>query len=108
MEHSHHHDHPKHMRAEVQQPDVHREHYEPGKEGGTHSHHEHSTHGKHAGHHTSDFLKRFWICLLLTVPILFLSHMIQQWLGFEWRFNGDKYVLLVLSSIVYFYGGFDI
>lgn len=105
MEHSHHHEHPKRVQPEVQQPDIHREHYGVQK-GGKYSHHqEHSTHGKHAGHHTSDFLKRFWICLLLTVPILILSHMIQHWLGFEWRFNGDKYVLLVLSSIVYFYGG---
>ena len=31
--------------------------------------------------------------------------MIQQWLGFEIRFAGDKYVLLVLGSIIYFYGG---
>ena len=75
-----------------------------------HSHHadsEDSTAGfdKHAGHHTPDFLKRFWISLALTVPVLLLSHMIQQWLGFTIAFNGDKYVLLVLGSIIYFYGG---
>lgn len=82
-----------------------------------HSHH-HQNHGhhsesdssaagfdKHAGHHTPDFLKRFWISLALTVPVLLLSHMIQQWLGFTIAFNGDKYVLLVLGSIIYFYGG---
>ncbi len=60
---------------------------------------------KHAGHHTPDFLKRFWISLALTVPVLLLSHMIQQWLGFTIAFQGDKYVLLVLGSIIYFYGG---
>lgn len=60
---------------------------------------------KHAGHHTANFLKRLWICLVFTIPILLLSHMIQQWLGFELRFTGDQYVLLALSSIVYFYGG---
>ena len=82
-----------------------------------HSHH-HQNHGhhsesdssaagfdKHAGHHTSDFLKRFWITLVLSVPVLLLSHMIQQWLGFTIAFQGDKYVLLVLGSIIYFYGG---
>ena len=62
-------------------------------------------HDKHAGHHTEDFLKRFWICLALTVPVLLLSHMIQQWLGFELRFSGDKYVLFVFGTIIYFYGG---
>ncbi|MBW8360097.1 MAG: heavy metal translocating P-type ATPase [Weeksellaceae bacterium] len=75
-----------------------------------HSHHadsEDSTAGfdKHAGHHTPDFLKRFWISLALTVPVLLLSHMIQQWLGFTIAFKGDKYILLVLGSIIYFYGG---
>ena len=62
-------------------------------------------HDKHAGHHTGDFLKRFWICLVLTVPVLALSHMVQQWLGFELKFLGDKYVLLALGSVIYFYGG---
>lgn len=62
-------------------------------------------HDKHAGHHTQDFLKRFWICLILTVPVVSLSHMIQQWFNFELRFNGDRYVLLVLGSVIYFYGG---
>lgn len=85
----------------------------------THEHHNQSQHtghspsggknadgyDKHQGHHTSDFLTRFWISLALTVPVLLLSHMIQQWLGFNIAFNGDKYVLLVLGSIIYFYGG---
>jgi P-type Cu2+ transporter len=70
-----------------------------------HTDHGHKTHDKHAGHHTEDFLKRFWICLGLTIPLLLLSHMIQQWLGFEIKFTGDKYVLLVLGSTIYFYGG---
>ncbi|GEO04121.1 copper-translocating P-type ATPase [Adhaeribacter aerolatus] len=75
---------------------------------GHHAHAEHAGHGgydKHAGHHTHDFLKRFWVCLIITVPILLLSHMIQTWFGFELRFAGDKYVLLLLSTFVYLYGG---
>lgn len=60
---------------------------------------------KHAGHHTQDFLERFWITLALTVPLLLLSHMIQQWLGFTIAFTGDKYVLLILGTVIYFYGG---
>lgn len=62
-------------------------------------------HDKHAGHHTEDFLKRFWICLLITVPILLLSEMIQHWFGFHISFTGDQYVLLALGTIIYFYGG---
>lgn len=87
----------------------------PEKDEHSHHHHNHDHHSesdssaagfdKHAGHHTPDFLKRFWITLVLSVPVLLLSHMIQQWLGFTIAFQGDKYVLLVLGSIIYFYGG---
>jgi Cu2+-exporting ATPase len=74
-----------------------------------HTHHKqhdkHSGHDEHAGHHTADFLKRFWLCLVITIPVLLLSHMIQQWMGFTLAFTGDKYVLLVLSSFIYCYGG---
>lgn len=87
----------------------------PEKDEHSHHHQNHDRHSesdssaagfdKHAGHHTPDFLKRFWITLVLSVPVLLLSHMIQQWLGFTIAFQGDKYVLLVLGSIIYFYGG---
>jgi P-type Cu2+ transporter len=53
----------------------------------------------------ADFRRRFWVSTILTVPILILSPMIQKWLGFELRFAGDAYVLLGLSSVVFFYGG---
>ncbi len=70
-----------------------------------HDHAAHGMHDKHAGHHTQDFLRRFWICLIVTIPVLLLSPMIQYWLGFELKFPGDKYLLLSLSTFIYFYGG---
>lgn len=79
-----------------------------------HEHHHHDVskqkdikpvHDEHAGHHTHDFLKRFWICLAITIPVLLLSHMIQQWLGFHLTFPGDKWILLALSSVIFIYGG---
>lgn len=69
------------------------------------AHDQSGSHDEHAGHQTENFLKRFWICLIVTIPVLFLSHMIQQWVGFELNFAGDKYLLLSLSSFIYFYGG---
>ena len=60
---------------------------------------------EHAGHQTSDFLKRFWISLILTIPVLLLSKMIQHWFGFHITFPGDKFVLLGLSLILFIYGG---
>ena len=52
-----------------------------------------------------DFKKRFWISLILTIPILVFSPMIQGFFGFEWLLPGNAYILFGLSSIVYFYGG---
>lgn len=73
-----------------------------------------STHAAHAGHGghdhaamVADFRRRFWITLLLTPPILLLSPMIQHLLGIgdALAFPGDRYVLFVLSSVAYVYGG---
>lgn len=64
----------------------------------------HSGHDHHAMM-IDDFKKRFWVTLVLTIPVLFLSEMIQHWLGFEINFAGDKYILLALSTFIFFYGG---
>lgn len=53
----------------------------------------------------ADFKKRFYIVLLLTVPIMLLSTMIQQFIGVNWQFAGSSYILFALSSVVFFYGG---
>lgn len=71
-----------------------------------HSSHSQSGHDKHAGHNVADFWKRFIVCLIVSIPVLALSHMIQQWLGFEFSFPGDKYVLALLSTFIFIYGGF--
>ncbi len=66
-----------------------------------------TSHGK--GKHTgmiADFKKRFYVVLALTIPIMLLSPMIQQWLNLSIDFTGSKYVLLALSSVVFFYGGY--
>jgi Cu2+-exporting ATPase len=54
-----------------------------------------------------DFKKRFWISLALTLPVLLLTPMVQMFLGMgdSLRFKGDEYVLFILSSIIFFYGG---
>jgi P-type Cu2+ transporter len=53
----------------------------------------------------ADFRKRFYVVLVLTIPIMLLSTMIQHFMGVNWQFEGDKYILFALSSVVYFYGG---
>ncbi len=63
-------------------------------------------HGKHEGHAAEDFKRRFIISLILTIPILILSPFIQDIFGFELTFRGSALVLFLLSTLVYFYGGY--
>jgi Cu2+-exporting ATPase len=103
MDHAHH---EHHAQQQKTTGDAHQQHTE--KHTPATPHHkktDHQGHDEHAGHHTENFLKRFWICLVITIPVLLLSHMIQQWIGFQLTFPGDRYLLLVLSSIIFFYGG---
>lgn len=70
--------------------------------------HEHGQHGGGHAHHAGmidDFKRRFYVVLVLTIPIMALSPMIQHWLGVSWAFTGSNYLLLTLSSVVFFYGG---
>ena len=58
-------------------------------------------------HHAmiADYKKRFYVVLILTVPIMLLSTMIQKFIGVNWQFTGSPYILFALSSVVFFYGG---
>ncbi|MFP4241428.1 MAG: copper-translocating P-type ATPase [Chitinispirillaceae bacterium] len=70
--------------------------------------HEHkSGQQQHHQHHIVLFRRRFWVSLIITIPILVLSPLIQSVLGIReaLRFPGDLFVLWGLSSSVYFYGG---
>lgn len=71
-----------------------------------HQHSEHQEHDKHAGHSVAMFKDRFWLSLILTLPVLVYSEMIQHWLNFTPPgFPGSQYVPFVLSTIIFFYGG---
>jgi len=59
----------------------------------------------HHGMMIADLKKRFFVVLILTVPILLLSTMIQRFIGINWQFTGSSYILFALSSIVFVYGG---
>lgn len=76
-----------------------------------HDGHAASDHGGHGTHDhaamIADFRRRFWVALVLTLPIVVLSPMLQHWagLGDSLRFRGDMHLLFALSTIVFFYGG---
>ena len=64
----------------------------------------HDHHG-HTGM-IADFRKRFFVVLTLTIPIMLLSPMIQHWMNVDWKFSGSNYLLLLLSTVVFAYGGY--
>ena len=104
-------DHHDHTHASATQSEgsmhEHQRHRHEHSGGDAHSHgHAHEGHDKHAGHSVGDFWKRFVISTIASVPVLALSHMIQQWFGFEISFPGDRYVLFALSTFIFLYGGF--
>ncbi len=67
-----------------------------GKQG--HSSHDHSS-------MIGDFLRRFWVCLALTVPVVFISPMFQHALGYHFDFPGRNWVSFLLATIIFIYGG---
>ena len=71
-----------------------------------HRHHAgHGGHGKHTGHHVEMFRRRFWISLLLTLPVVATSHMVMDWFGYELDFPGMEWVGPVLGSTIFLWGG---
>ena len=61
----------------------------------------------HHAHMVAEFRRRFWVSLVLTVPILALAPLIQSFLQVEesWRFSGEAYLQFGLATLVFFYGG---
>ena len=76
-------------------------------EGKKHDHGRDSGHQEHHARMVADFRRRFWVSVVLSIPILALAPMIQSVLGLEkaLAFPGDAYVQFVLSAAVFFYGG---
>ena len=67
--------------------------------------------GEHAGHvdhsgHEDMFRRRFWVSLLLSIPVLLYTPMLQMWFGFQMlNFPGSQFVMPLFSIIVFLYGG---
>ncbi len=77
-----------------------------------HAHAEHEDHGtraghdKHAGHSPAMFRDKFWLSLLLTVPVVYWSVHIQQLLGYQAvEVPGSAWAPALLATVVFLYGG---
>ena len=53
----------------------------------------------------ADFKKRFYAVLILTIPVVLLSPMIQQFMHVDWQFKDSPGILFALSTVIFFYGG---
>src|SRR5699024_550472 len=91
-----------------QEEHTHHDHHDHKNHDESHDEHEHDNHGHgahdHHGHMVTEFRNKFSVVLIFTIPILLLSPMIQDFMGVDWSFIGDIYILAALSVFVYFYG----
>jgi Cu2+-exporting ATPase len=53
----------------------------------------------------SDFLRRFWVCLVLTVPVIVFSPMFQHIAGYSLDFPGRNWLTVALATVIFGYGG---
>ena len=70
-------------------------------------HDNHESHNHHSGHahHHGNFKAKFFVSLIFAIPIIFLSPMMGVNLPFQFTFPGSEWVVLILSTILFFYGG---
>lgn len=67
---------------------------------------DHGGHDKHEGHSPEMFRDRLWVSLILTIPILYLSDQVQDWLGYSAKtFPGDEWVSPILATALFVYAG---
>lgn len=79
-----------------------------GEEHNHQNHMNHSNqmhHDNHASHHHGNFKVKFFVSLIFAIPIIFLSPMMGVKLPFQFTFPGSEWVVLILGTILFFYGG---
>ncbi|MGM0688108.1 MAG: heavy metal translocating P-type ATPase [Bacillota bacterium] len=77
-----------------------------GLKDGGHEHSNHDNHDRHAGHSPGMFREKFWLSLVLTLPVVFWSEHIQMLLGYSApEFFGSTWIPPVLGTVIFFYGG---
>src|SRR3984893_18376163 len=66
----------------------------------------HGSHDRHAGHSVPMFRDKFWLSLALTIPVVFWSTDVQQWLGYTApSFPGSGFIPAIFGTVVFVYGG---
>nr|WP_237760064.1 copper-translocating P-type ATPase [Arthrobacter alpinus] len=82
------------------------DHSAMGHGGMDHDDHAVHTAGQHAGHSTAMFKNRFWLTLILSIPVVFFSPMVGHLLGYTPpQFTGSTWIAPLLGTVIFFYGG---
>jgi len=70
------------------------------------AHHEHQGHDSHEGHSPGMFRDRFWWSLVLSIPVIYFSDMVQEWFGYTSpTFPGSEWIAPILGTTILVYGG---
>ncbi len=72
---------------------------------GHHTGQGHEGHDKHAGHDPEMFRRRFWLSLVVTIPLVVTSDMVMDWFNYSIDFSGMAWLGPVLGSFVFWWGG---
>ncbi len=85
----------------------HKHHIEHMNENDNGNHADGHVHNHHK-HMVEDFRKRFWVSLVLTIPILLLSPLVHKYIKITtiFQFRDSVYLLFILATAVFFYGGY--
>ncbi len=68
--------------------------------------HAHGDHDAHAGHDAEMFRSKFWLSLILTIPVVLYAEMIQEWFDYTApAFPGSAWMPMILATIIFVYGG---
>jgi len=66
----------------------------------------HTGHDRHAGHSVAIFRDKFWLTLILTLPVVVWSGEVQNWMGYTApTFPASQYIPAFLGTTVFLYGG---
>lgn len=84
-------------------------HYEHGDKNhhqhDEHTQHNHDNHTGHTHHHHGNFKVKFFVSLIFAIPIILFSPMMGIDLPFQFTFPGSDWIVLVLATVLFFYGG---
>lgn len=98
-------DHSKHDHNEMDHSMNGHDHHNMNQEMNGHDHHEMAHGGMDHSMHMGNFKQKFWLSLVLAIPIIVLSPMMGMQLPFQFTFPGSEWVVLVLATVLFVYGG---